>query len=82
MKVKKIIVLLSLLSLATASQAQIFIDDDEFEGALRKGKSFSTLIVPAQGHDGDLYVPIGEGVAVLSLLGGAYLLSKRKKKKR
>ena len=46
MKVKKSIVLLLLLSMATASQAQIFIDDDEFEGRMRSGASYSNLLVP------------------------------------
>lgn len=81
MKVKKSIVLLLLLSMATASQAQIFIDDDEFEGRLRQGTSFSSLLVPVQGQGTDQYVPLGEGVLALSLLGGAYLLTKRKERR-
>ncbi len=79
MKVKRNIVLVLLLALATVAQAQIFIDDDEFEGTLRQGSSSSDLIVPYQGGDLDQFVPLGEGMLALSLLGGAYLLSKRKK---
>ena len=79
MKVKRNIVLVLLLALATAAQAQIFIDDDEFEGTLRQGSSSSDLSVPYQGGDLDQFVPLGEGMLALSLLGGAYLLSKRKK---
>ena len=79
-KVKKSIVLLLLLTIATASQAQIFIDDDEFEGRMRLGAQNSSLLVPIQGQTTDQYTPIGEGVMALSLLGGAYLLAKRKKK--
>ena len=81
MKVKKSIVLLLLLSMATASQAQIFIDDDEFEGRMRSGASYSNLLVPVQGQGTDQYVPLGEGVLALSLLGGAYLLTKRKERR-
>lgn len=79
-KVKKSIVLLLLLTIATASQAQIFIDDEEFEGRMRLGAQSSSLIVPVQGQGTDQYTPIGEGVIALSVLGGAYLLAKRKKK--
>ena len=81
MKVKKSIVLLLLLSIATISQAQIFIDDDEFEGRMRQGATHSSLLAPVQGQGTDQYVPLGEGVMALSLLGGAYLLTKRKKKR-
>ena len=80
-KVKKSMVLLLLLTIATASQAQVFIDDDEFEGRMRLGTQNSSLLVPLQGHEGDQYAPIGEGVIALSLLGGAYLLAKRKERR-
>ena len=80
MKVKRNIVLVLLLALATVAQAQIFIDDDEFEGRMRLGAQSSSLIVPVQGQGTDQYTPIGEGVIALSVLGGAYLLTKRKKK--
>ena len=79
-KVKRNIVLLLLLSLTMVSKAQIFIDDDEFEGALRNGKSSSILIVPIQGQQTDQYVPLGEEILLLGCLGGAYLMKKRKKR--
>ena len=80
MKVVRNIMLLLLLSLTMVSKAQIFIDDEEFEGRMRLGAQSSSLIVPVQGQGTDQYTPIGEGVMALSLLGGAYLLAKRKKK--
>ena len=79
-KIKRNIVLLLLLSLTMVSKAQIFIDDEEFEGRMRLGAQSSSLIVPVQGQGTDQYTPIGAGVMALSLLGGAYLLAKRKKK--
>ena len=79
-KVKKSMVLLLLLAMATASRAQVFIDDEEFEGRMRQGYQSSNLILPVQGQGTDQYLPIGEGVMTLTLLGGAYLLAKRKKR--
>ena len=76
----KKIVLLLLLSLSLVSKAQIFIDDDEYEGTLRNGQSSSGLLVPIQGQQTDQYAPLGEGVLLLGCLGGAYLLNKRRKK--
>ena len=81
MKVLRNIMLLLLLSLTMVSKAQIFINDDEFEGALRNGKSSSILLVPIQGQQTDQYVPLGEEILLLGCLGGAYLLKKRIRKK-
>ena len=81
-KVKRNIVLLFLLSLTMAANAQIFIDDDEFEGTMRKGQSSSNLLVPIQGQQTDQqYTPLGGEILLLGCLGGAYLLTKRKKKR-
>ena len=80
---KNIVVLLTFLMLSVVPmKAQVFIMDDEFEGVLRHGESEFVLVAPNEGHDGDQYVPIGEGVLLLTTLGGAYLLTKRKKSDR
>lgn len=60
--------------------AQVFILDEEFEGQERVEYDDWGLIVPYQGGDLDQYLPLGDGVLALGLLGGAYLLAKRKKK--
>lgn len=80
MKVVRNIMLLLLLSLTMVSKAQIFIDDDEFEGTLRNGNSSSILLVPIQGQQTDQYVPLGEEILLLACLGGAYLMKKKKKR--
>lgn len=80
MKVLRNIMLLLLLSLTMVSKAQIFIDDDEFEGTLRNGNSSSILLVPIQGQQTDQYVPLGEEILLLACLGGAYLMKKKKKR--
>ena len=73
------IVLVALLMLATATKAQVFIQDDEFEGVMRSGYEDFGLLVPIEGEDADQYLPLGEGLSVLVGLGGFYLLKKRKK---
>ena len=78
---RKIVVLMAVLMLFVGPmKAQVFIADDEFEGTLRLEEDEFVLFVPNQGHDGDQFVPIGEGMLALTVLGGAYLLTKRKKK--
>ena len=78
---RKIVVLMAAVMLFVGPmKAQIFIADDEFEGTLRLEEDEFVLFVPNQGHDGDQFAPIGEGMLALTVLGGAYLLTKRKKK--
>ena len=60
--------------------AQIFIYDDEFEGTLRCESDEYGLIIGFEGGDADMYLPLGDGFLLLAGLGGAYLLTKRRKK--
>ncbi len=79
---KRIVVLLTALMLmAGTMNAQIFIADDEFEGTMRLEDEEFVLFVPPQGYDADQFAPIGNGMLALTVLGGAYLLTKRKKQK-
>lgn len=79
---KIIVVLLTSLMLYTGSlNAQVFIADNEFEGTMRLEGEEYVLVVPTQGHDADQFAPVGNGLLLLSALGGAYLLTKRKKQK-
>ena len=77
---KRLLIFVVMLSFSMASWAQVFILDDEFEGTLREGQSSSELLVPIQGQQVDQYAPLGEGALLLGCLGGAYLLSKRRRK--
>ena len=81
---KKIFALASALMLAVAAHAQVFIlSDDEFEDSKRSPSVNGTPLAPQQGGDIDQslteHVPLGSGVLLLSVLGGAFLLGKRKK---
>jgi len=76
-----IIIFTMLLAMAAPLRAQIFIMDDEFEGKLRQNIPEENLWVPITALDSDQsFTPLGEGWLLLTALGGAYLLKKRKKK--
>ena len=72
----------ALLLSAEPLRAQVFIQDDEFEGSMRVGTNEFDLVVPMDGSDVDQYVPLGEGVLAMAMLGGAYLMTKRKKNRK
>lgn len=78
---KKIMVAIAMsLMMMGPLQAQVFIQDDEFEGQLRSGYEEFELITPYQAGDMDEFSPISDGLFALTGLSGAYLLAKRKKK--
>lgn len=78
---KRIVMFVMVLLLSVGSlSAQIFIEDEEFEGKNRTGYEDFELLVPYQGGDLDQYLPLGDGVLALTLLGGAYLMRKLGKK--
>lgn len=82
-KITKIILTVIItLFMAMPLKAQIFIDDDEFEGRMRKGFVDFNLVVPIQGQDADQYVPLGDGWLLLTAMGTAYLLRRGRKKKK
>lgn len=77
---KPAIILAVLLMLAAPLSAQIFIMDDEFEGKLRQNVEAENLLLPITALDSDqTFSPVGEGAWLLTVLGGAYLLAKRKR---
>lgn len=81
---KRIIIIIAiLLFMATArTSAQVFIlTDEEFKYAKRGLQCNELPIIPTLDVTYDQYAPIGEGTALLALLGGAYLLGKRRKRK-
>jgi len=61
--------------------SQIFLTQDDMENSLRAQAPEEFVIpVPYEGGDLDEYLPLGSGVCLLAGLGGAYLLSKRRKR--
>lgn len=80
--IKRFIAVIGLLLVMTSPvQAQVFIMDEDVDGNIRLSESEFTVPVPYQGTDWDEYLPLGDGVLLLTALGGAYLLRKRKDEK-
>lgn len=78
---KKILLIFTLfLALAAPMRAQVFImeeDENEFRNVFGNGE-WNNIIVHGSADDQANWVPLGEAVLLLSALGGAYLLRKKK----
>lgn len=80
--IKRFIAVIGLLLVLTnPTQAQVFLMDEDAGGNIRISESEFTVPVPYQGTDWDEFLPLGDGALLLTALGGAYLLRKRKKSK-
>ncbi|MBR1514514.1 MAG: hypothetical protein IJ622_09520 [Bacteroidales bacterium] len=82
---KKLIAITAALMMATApAMAQVFImDEDEWNGnrAATEDPSMPGAMILEQDSPNDQYVPVGEGLMLLTTLAGAYLLGKKKSQK-
>ena len=78
---KKILLIITLfLTLAAPMRAQVFImeeDENEFRNVFGNGE-WNNVIVHGSPDDQMNFMPLGEGILLLTALGGAYLLSKGK----
>lgn len=77
---KSLSIVALLLMLGLQAKAQVFIaDEEEYINSNRNVKNESELpFIPELGVTNDQYAPLGGGIAVLGLLGGAYLVGKRR----
>lgn len=78
---RRILTIVAALTMAiTPTMAQVFIDDDEWNGnrVLRDEGDLGAM-VPQQDVNYDQYTPVGDGLLLLGGLGITYLLGKRKK---
>lgn len=76
---KRIAIILFLaFALTLSAHAQIFLEDGEYNE--NRALSEDLGIVPYHGvtHDQADFVPIGCGITLFTVLGGAYLLTKKK----
>lgn len=74
------IVALSLL-VAAPAKAQIFLDDEEMGETRTTWLDGVGNIIPIHEADWDqaTFVPLGNGILLIGLLGGAYLINKKRK---
>ena len=80
MKKRIVTIILALFMGAVPTMAQVFIMEDDESMSPRDPESAITfnVIVASQDVANDQFVPLGEGILLLSGLAGAYLLRKRK----
>ena len=77
---KRILTIVAALAMAiTPAMAQVFMDDEDYNNDRAWTNGDMGVMVPQQNVSYDQYVPVGEGLALLTSLGVVYLLGKRKK---
>ena len=72
---------MAMLMAAVPTMAQVFImeDDESMNPRDPNGSITFNVMVPTEDTNTDQYIPLGEGVLLLSGLAGAYLLHRRKR---
>lgn len=78
-KIHKVVAILLLIAMPLSTKAQVFmLDGDENYRAPEDPSVFINL--PSDyGMGTDYYAPVGDGLLLLSVLGGVYLLRKKEK---
>ena len=82
---KVITIFIVALALALPVRAQVFMVEDDHN--MRSETEDVLGIVPMNGqtldqaNDPEAFAPLGEGILLLTALGGAYLLNKKRKNK-
>lgn len=82
---KKVRIIFSIIAFALAlpASAQIFMAEDELNMRKDPEDVLSNVFIPVNGALADqanpVYTPLGEGILLLTALGGAYLLNKKRK---
>jgi hypothetical protein len=80
---KSCILLVVMLLMALPMRSQVFLTQEDLDSERMGQWEDIGLIIPIHEQDFDQaeeYVPVGSGLAVLAMLGGAYLLGKKNKK--
>ena len=79
---KRIAIFTFVMLLAGAMQAQIFINEENSDrSGYANVEDIGVIPYHQVEHDQTNYLPLGNGLLMLSALGGAYLLKKRKTNK-
>ena len=78
---KKLFATISFIfAFAFASNAQVFLIDEEIDNPRIANDEFNIVNPGWHGSGEDWYTPVGDGALLLAALGGAYLFGKRRKK--
>lgn len=79
---KRVLTLLAAMMLTAAASAQVFVLNDEDNDRTANSGEGISIVNPGYHNSGeDWYTPVGNGALLLTAMGGAYLLNKKKKKK-
>ena len=80
MKKRIVTIILAMFMTIGSAMAQVFImeDDESLNPRDPNGEIVFNVMVNSQDVTNDQYIPLGEGLLLLSGLAGAYLLRKRK----
>lgn len=80
MKKRIVTIILAMFMTLGSAMAQVFImeDDESMNPRDPNGEIVFNVMVNSQDASNDQYLPLGEGVLLLSCLAGAYLLRRRK----
>ena len=84
---KTLILMAAALLLSMPLRAQVFMTQEDLDKERDGQFADIGLIIPihendfdqGEGENADDYAPLGSGIALLSVLGGAYLLGKKRK---
>ena len=81
MKKRIVTIILAMFMAVVPAVAQVFImdDDESLNPRDPEGAITFNVIVNSQDVSNDQYLPLGEGIMLLSGLAGAYLLGKRRR---
>lgn len=79
---KRILTILAAMMLTVSASAQVFLmNEDEDNDRNGIPEENISIINPGYHNSGeDWYTPVGSGTLLLTAMGGAYLLTKKKKK--
>lgn len=79
---KKLIAITAMLFMAiTPSFSQVFVTEDDDVAVLGNRDVAFNVMVPSENVEGDQFLPLGEGMLLLTGMAGAYLLRRRHNEK-
>ena len=76
---RKVLISMAFMALMTGNlSAQVFNVEDNPDN--NRAQTEENVLVAQQSEEQDRFAPLGSGILILSVLGGAYLIGKKKEK--